>query len=200
MVCEGRYQTSGSSGCRPIARITRTIKVDRRDRAGQSAYKDIASELRKRGHPTSAIELADDLNLQMEWLEADLRRCRGAIPLISKFPGRQATLWPDNLTHLLDGSLPSVARQSEPEREITVTTDGDSVIIRATSAVIDDDRESYKDGPYFQVISQSNGGEFYDWAKELAVLVEPCLKPAAAPSPWSAYRDWKTGKAGTGHK
>ncbi|HMP44241.1 MAG TPA: hypothetical protein PKD99_03975 [Sphingopyxis sp.] len=193
MACEEQGNTEQPSSCNVMARVSRIREFDLDDPSDQLADKEIAAELRARGHPTSPAELAEDMEIYMEWLEADLRQCRGAMTLLRKFPARQTSLWPDSLFNLLDGELRPIIRRTDEDREVTVTADGDAIAIRARSAGVNNGRKNFEHGPYFMTIREANRGDYYDWAKKLATTIEPCLKPAAVPSPWSAYRAWKGG-------
>jgi hypothetical protein len=175
--------------CRPLLRMSKPIYFDPSDPETPKKYKALNAKLEARGRPISQVEAAEDYQITQSWLEADLRTCKGAVPHLRKFPGLKKKFWAPEYLDWLDGSkMPK--DKDDDKGEIIVTADGDGFVIRAngrtnpanfgmagTSADI--------------IISESNGGDSYDWAKELSRIVEPCLKPATAHAPWDKYLAWK---------
>jgi hypothetical protein len=176
--------------CRPILRMTAPKRFN--DKAESKAeWERINADLELRGHPTSQAEEAEDMRITMDWLEADLRSCKGAMKKFLGFPGQTNRLWQRKFLDDLEGKPePESAKRWSGEgdelEEIIVTTDGDSIAIRANGD------ENSDLGYHSVTIEQANGGAGYEWAKEFAAIVQPCLKPATSPAPWDKYLDWRS--------
>jgi hypothetical protein len=128
--------------------------------------------------PKSREEVARVLEATFDWREADLRECTAALRQLTDFPKVAAAIWPQPYLDWLGGG--EVAASDT----IAVTADGDAVSLRAAAR----DDPSFPHGLAGQTgysAEQYNGGAAYDWAIALHDAVEPCLKPAAAPAPWS---------------
>ncbi|QDH33394.1 hypothetical protein [Porphyrobacter sp. YT40] len=129
--------------------------------------------------PTSPAEAAELIPHLYAFEEADLTTCPGGLAQLRAFPmQRGAPLWNER-------ELDWVAGKSEPKSDaIIVTADGDGVFLRARG-VPDRGRPVMRfiDGPVV-IYDQRNGGEGYDWAKAMAEIARPCLKPSTATPPW----------------
>ncbi len=125
-------------------------------------------------YPTNPEEVARELSITANWREADLGQCAGAVEHLLSFPGYGEKLWTAQDVRDIRGIPKTLSKDAESD-EIVITADGDGVFLRASGS----------DGRIV-VYSEANGGEAYDWAKEMAVIVEPCLKPSAALPPWQA--------------
>jgi hypothetical protein len=165
----------------------------------RAEWKRINAELKSRGRPTAQAEEAEDLRITMDWLEADLRRCKGAMKKFLGFPGQTNRLWQQKFLDDLEGkpepeSMKRGSGGNDDLEEIMVTADGDSIAIRANGD------ENSDLGYHYISIEQANGGAAYDWAKEFAAIVQPCLNPATSPAPWDKYLEWKAKQQFRGHK
>jgi hypothetical protein len=175
--------------CRPLLRMSKPIYFDPADPDAAQKYKALNAKLQERGQPISQAEAAEDYQITQSWLEADLRTCKGALPHLRKFPGLIRQLWAPKYLDWLDGSkMPK--DKDDGKGEIIVTADGDGFVIRANGRANPADFGMAGTSSDI-IISESNGGESYDWAKNFARIVEPCLKTASAPAPWDKYLAWK---------
>lgn len=129
--------------------------------------------------PTSLADSAEAVAALYVFEEADLTRCEGALAQLRAFPTQRGTpFWSER-------ELDWMAGKGAPEGgDMILTMDGDSVFVRARG-VPDQGRPVRKpvDGPDV-VYDQHNGGEGYDWAKAMAEVARPCLKPSSATPPW----------------
>jgi hypothetical protein len=178
--------------CRPLLRMSKPIYFDPADPETSKKYKALNAKLEARGRPISQAEAAEDYQITQSWIEADLSTCKGALSHLRKFPGLTQKLWATEYLNWLDGSnMPN--DKEDDERDIIVTADGDGFVIRATGRANPSNFGIARTSTDI-TISESNGGNNYDWAKELALVVEPCMKPATVPAPWDKYLEWLTKK------
>lgn len=128
--------------------------------------------------PTTTAEAATPLSTFYIFVEADLAQCEGALAKLRAFPlQRGVPLWSER-------ELDWVSGKKRPKSDlIIVTADGGGVFVRARGVPdLGDPAEST--GAAAVVYSQSNGGEGYEWAKAMAEVARPCLKPSNATPPW----------------
>lgn len=159
-----------------IDRDARMRMVRRKD---ESEFEDAEIEKLVSWLPTSLVETAELIPHLYVFEEADLTKCAAGLAHLRAFPMQRGTpFWSER-------ELDWVSGKGEPESDaFIVTTDGDGVFVRARG-VPDQGRpvmESF-DGPVV-VYDQRNGGDGYDWAKAMAEVARPCLKPSTATPPW----------------
>lgn len=130
--------------------------------------------------PTSLAETAEPISAFWAFEEADLKHCKTAFAHLRKFPAQRGmSFWNERQL----GWVSDTVRPSEDGDVIIVTADGDHTFVRARGAP-DNGRPIRMIGAPLLVYDQSNGGEGYDWAKTMAELARPCLKPSTATPPW----------------
>jgi hypothetical protein len=126
--------------------------------------KTVPPELRA---PTDASVSAikAHLDARFEWLEADIRRCpRAASTLLAL----ERVQW----FAFLDWDRSSIMG-GHPTELVVPGGDGPATVVRASSFASNYVAEDFGDS-----------GGASAWAKQMMKVIEPCLKPSAAPPPW----------------
>jgi hypothetical protein len=169
MECPVRVAGSASdpNACRPLLRM---VSAKPQDSPAPAWLENFL--------PKSREEVARVLEATFDWREADLRACPAALKQLTDFPKVAGAIWPQPYLRWLDGA--AVA----PPDNIAVTADGDAVSLRA-AARSDPASPRALAGQTGYAADQYNGGDAYDWAIAMHGAVEPCLKPATAPAPWT---------------
>lgn len=173
-VCDHTTAKS-KSGCAPRLRMVSP-------RTRENADMDLIEKF-KGFRPISLAETAMEVRVFWAWQEADLRSCPGALDHLLSFPAQRGKLlWdPEFVSRLRDKPHHF---ESKETGDILVTADGDAVFVRASGRNDPRSRSFNSIGDSSVIYSQANGGVGYEWAKEMARIVQPCLKPATAPAPW----------------
>jgi len=160
----------------------------------ESALSSDERQMLEDSFPTTFEETVDEIRVAWSFEETDLMSCEGAVAHMLKFPAQtKGAFWSER-------ELPWAPDFVAPRSKDTmlVTADGDGVYVRARS--VEDPGAPFRfKGPGFLVYDQHNSGAAYDWAKSMADILEPCLKPSDDMPPWEkllvAEREgtWKAG-------
>lgn len=127
--------------------------------------------------PKTRGALAKRLIAAFEWREADLRSCPAAMDRLLSFTGVSSALWPDGYLAWLKGEEPQPAGDI-----IVIHADGPTVSLRARAQTHPLETDAMQGlAGYF---ARQSSGPAYRWAFAMRDVVEPCLKPGTAVTPW----------------
>ncbi len=116
--------------------------------------------------PQTAREMPPFLDATLNWREADLWTCRGAV---------DALLALDKVRWQAFDPVDRGAITGRPPREIVVTADADSILVRGGRVT-----------SVHAARDEGQPGGSGAWAIRMMAVVEPCLRPTSAPLPWGA--------------
>jgi hypothetical protein len=154
--CEDEQAPHPACRDRRIARMVRAPVGPRGAERPRWRGADLVSRIFATGAATDDAIRAQLDDAGIEWLEADLQSCPGAMVLLGR---AEAVQW---------------APRKPPKRdEIVVTLHADTIEVGFDAF---DGRVSWSGPPYDGTPSR--------WAIDFAAQIEPCWRPAKAPTPW----------------
>lgn len=159
------------ASCAPKLRMVSMRRGDEIDPASQGRLAAVM--------PTTRDEVAAQLVVTARWEEADLRTCKGAMDQLLALPAQRGEpLWHPGYVKWLRGQPPA------EKDDLQITLDGAGVRLRARG-MEDPVSSAFASGGRYAWSNRWNGGADMAWAQTMARVVKPCLKPAAAPAPWT---------------
>ncbi|WP_326525869.1 hypothetical protein [Sphingomonas sp.] len=146
-------------GCgeRRIARMVRAALPQGAERPRQRGVALVTNVAGRKPADVAAVAAALD-TAKVEWVEADLTTCPGALEALAS---ASDTRW------VPDGLAPA------PSQDIMIVLHADRIRVEFP--------DHLRSATYDGWIAPGSPAE---WANRFATLVEPCWKPAAAPPPW----------------
>jgi hypothetical protein len=156
-----------ANGCPGLAEADPTCKSDQRRPLLRAVTIKPPEEIPAAYNrsPKSEAEMRGLLNAVMNWREADLRTCPGAVEALLALDDVRWQPFDEADQALITGQSPA---------QLLVIADPDTISVRAGGVM---NAHAAHD------MGQPGGAGA--WAMTMRAVVEPCLKPTGAPPPWS---------------
>jgi hypothetical protein len=144
-------------------------------RASYSEFLEgLGGEVRPASPPVA--EVRRYLDASVDWREADLRACPGAVHALLAI---EAVQW-----FSFDQLVREQAATGKPLEAETVYEGPVPYLNRITVRAYDGKRVLPGGGTLTSASALADAGGTSHWAKTMLKIVEPCLKPASVPAPW----------------